>query len=415
MRRFKVLFLCVLGASALSAVAVPSASAETRDLPQIGHCNKKAIAGGGGWSNATCTSSVPTGAKYEWVPLPKGGGHLGFTTSARNKVSSTVKTCERAAGDEQVATADREKAEHKRTEASNDINDAKILEEDARLLYAEATRLREEGRIQEAEEKERQAGLDLAIASSLREQAAERIKEAGELEKEAKELNEKAEKIRNRIHKTKQECTKLEEEQTLDEPVKLETTTGQRIECEKLAGTGNYTGPETVGDVVVTFGGCETEVAEAQVACNSPLASAGEIRPAALYGKLGVIERIPGHEVSNQIGISLATLMGEPVATIECGKELTVIVTGAVIHEVVTNKMIASETEKFIQKTGHQQPEEFENGKRESLEAEILYSGRFVGKPQAGMGLLSKLSNEDLTDGSKEKLEVDAVATAVEV
>ena len=65
------------------------------------------------------------------------------------------------------------------------------------------------------------------------------------------------------------------------------------------------------------------------------------------------------------------------------------------IHEVVTNKMIKSETEKFIQKEGKQHIEMFEG-----MSPYILHAHLGSVEVQAGMGLLSKLTNE-------EKLEVN--------
>jgi hypothetical protein len=64
MRRVRIIGLCVIAALAISAVAVASASAAA---PEFGRCIKKAKAEGSGFSNAGCTTSVESGAKYEWT------------------------------------------------------------------------------------------------------------------------------------------------------------------------------------------------------------------------------------------------------------------------------------------------------------------------------------------------------------
>jgi hypothetical protein len=64
MRRVRIIGLCVIAALAICAVAVSSASAAA---PEFGRCIKKSKAEGSGYSNAGCTTSAESGAKYEWT------------------------------------------------------------------------------------------------------------------------------------------------------------------------------------------------------------------------------------------------------------------------------------------------------------------------------------------------------------
>ncbi|MGD0452433.1 MAG: hypothetical protein ABSB69_02440 [Solirubrobacteraceae bacterium] len=178
------------------------------------------------------------------------------------------------------------------------------------------------------------------------------------------------------------------------EPVTLETVGGKTVECEELSATGEYSGPKTIANLNTTFKGC---TALEVFACQSPGAKAGEVTTSALDGELNLIKK-ESEPISNLAGIALSATSGN-IAELECGGFLKVVVTGSVIHEVTTNKMVLEENEKFKQRKGHQIPENFDGGPQQVLESSI------GGAPneQSGETLLTKLKN-------KEKIEVNTVA-----
>lgn len=210
MRQMRVLCAAVLAACVISAVTSAGASALP---PEFGRC-VKTVKGytGFGYSDSGCTNGVAKDAKYEWLPGPGPDPH--FTTSARYRPGPITKLCIGARNYEEKAT-----------------EDGHIAEE-----------------------------YEIAAAA-----APPPLKE--ELEKKAKEYREKqkiaGEKSTKKYGETElphpiEECVILiAEESEGAEPVVLETVSGLAVECEKLSGSGEYTGTKTVGNVNTTFTGCE--------------------------------------------------------------------------------------------------------------------------------------------------------------
>jgi hypothetical protein len=375
--RARTLWLCLFVAFAVSAVLASSAWAER---PEFGRCEKAGTGlKGGGYSNDSCTKH-PTGKevpKYEWIP---GAEKAGFTTTARVKLGPTARQCKSAITYEGDAVELGEEAE------ANENKQKKAEKEEDGYTPPEAPGYREDA-------------------------TKDRTKQKSYENKSLKKYEEAA--------KTKSECEKvLKEAAELEEAVVLETAFGEKnehpkVECTGLSGTGRYSGTNTVADVETVFTGCELELKgatkheleyllgrelEAEYSCQSG-SNAGEIQPATLRGELGVITNA-AEAVNDTVGVVLwpeSSSRPEPgatVATFDCGP-IESTVTGSVIHEVVTNKMIKSETEKFIQKEGKQHIEMFEG-----MSPDILHAHLDSVEVQAGMGLLSKLTNE-------EKLEVN--------
>jgi hypothetical protein len=191
---------------------------------------------------------------------------------------------------------------------------------------------------------------------------------------------------------TPPECEKIIIENEGKEPAILETTTGERVECSGIGASGEYTGTKTVGNITVKLTGCEMN----EVTCQSPGATAGEIVSDTLSGALGIIKE-EGLPVNNEVGISLAAASGETVTEFDCGT-LSIVVTGSVIHQVETNKMLLEENEKYVQRKGEQKPEKFEVLPTDVLESTI--DGVF--HLQSGEALLTTLKNE-------ERVEVNSV------
>jgi len=310
--------LCLIAVFAIGAVATASASAAA---PEFGRCVKKAKAEGSGFSDAGCTASVETGAKFEWLAGPGPKAH--FTSTARFVPTNKTKIC---------------------------------------LKWK---KLVEEGKTKEAEELLEKHKLTAAECETL-----------------LKENEGKGEG---------------------QEPVVLETVSGNVVECSGVNATGEYSSTKTVSNVDTTFTGCEVPAAEGKgTPCTSPGAKEGEIVTTPLEGELGVIKKEP-NPINDTVGIVLFPAPGASVAEFECGPFFEtffekVVVTGSVIHQVTINKMLLSESEKFVQKNGIQKPESFDGGP-----ADVLESSLNGGTPvQSGEGLLTKLTNE-------EKIEVNSV------
>lgn len=334
MRRVTMVGLCLVAALSISALAVATASA-AEEAPEFGRCIKKeGKPAGKGYSDAGCITSVETGAKYEWAPGPGADPH--FTITARYKPGPITKHCETAKRDEEHARKKREEAE---------IAELKGELEKAATLRAEAAK-----------------------------------------------LEEKAKKQREASGISIEECEKLIEDKSEgEEAVVLETESGTAVECSSLSGEGEYTGTTTVGNLTTKFTGCE--LAETEVACQSSGAKAGEILPATLHGELG-FDKHEGSPNKSKVGVALSA-ESSTIAEFTCGA-FAISVTGSVIHDVTTDKMLLTETEKVIQHNGEQVPERFEGGPLRVLTAHL---GEL--SEQAGMGLLSKLTNG-------EKMEVNA-------
>jgi hypothetical protein len=220
--------------------------------------------------------------------------------------------------------------------------------------------------------------------------------------KEAVEAGEteRAKKLLEEYGYTEAECVKTLEENETKTPVLLETTEGSKIECLGESATGEYstTNFKAVENVHVTFTGCEETLLH--TACGTGTASSGEITTTTLQGVLGVIKS-ETNPVNNSIGLRLEAAPGNDVSDFECVGifgNVSVKVTGSVIHKVNANHMVLTENEKFLQHKGAQKPENFEGSSNE-----VLYTTKGSEAPvQSGEGLLTELINE-------EKMEVNSV------
>lgn len=174
----------------------------------------------------------------------------------------------------------------------------------------------------------------------------------------------------------------------------LETVGTLKVTCKGETSGGKYTGNKAVGGVIVTFTGCTTF----ELSCHSSGQPAGTIVTTTLEGTLGLIE--PAAEPSeNQIGERLYPTGGSTlIASFSC-EGLPVSISGSLIGQVQSNVMRLSDTVKFKQSAGKQQPESFFG------EAVTVLSTRFEEKPpeQAAEALTTVQANE-------EKIEINSVA-----
>lgn len=173
----------------------------------------------------------------------------------------------------------------------------------------------------------------------------------------------------------------------------LETIGGTPLFCRAGTGSGEYTGPKSVGNVVLTLTGCET----GSLKCNSAGQPSGTAVFGPLEGALGIVKK-GATPVQDKIGLDLFSGAKEGLVThVECAG-LQISVQGSVIVPVMANSMKLNATLKFKQAKGKQKPEQFEGQPRDVLEWNTD-GGPFE---QAGMGFEAAQTNE-------EKIEINTV------
>jgi hypothetical protein len=168
--------------------------------------------------------------------------------------------------------------------------------------------------------------------------------------------------------------------------VTLETVTKKAVICKGQTGTGEYTGPKTVGGVVETLTGCELGTSK----CTTTGQAEGTVVSDPLSGVLGVNKKglTPNR---NAIGNALSPTTGETVAEFKCGTA-AVVVKGKVIGQIADkNKSLPTLSIKFIQAKGKQKPERFEGGEKLVLTSSFE-AGPFV---QSGLKLETLQTSEE--------------------
>lgn len=173
----------------------------------------------------------------------------------------------------------------------------------------------------------------------------------------------------------------------------LETVGSLQVVCHGETSGGKYTGDKTIGGVVVTFTGCTTF----ELSCHSAGAPTGTIVTNTLEGVLGVDE-LGAEPSENQIGERLYPSSGTLIASFSC-EGLPVTISGSLIGQVTTNLMKLTDTVKFKQSVGKQQPEHFFG------EPNTVLATSFEEKTpeQAGESLTTVQTNE-------ERVEINSVA-----
>jgi kumamolisin len=169
----------------------------------------------------------------------------------------------------------------------------------------------------------------------------------------------------------------------------------QLITCKAQTGSGEYAGVHAVGNVVLTFTGCQ----HSGESCQSG-AGEGEIKTQTLMGTLGVILASKEGPVKNQVGLDLRPVSASTIAEFSCGGT-AVAITGAVITHVQANSMqLNTSLWTFtMSKGGKQTPASFEGGPKQTLQMKFGAGAL----EQAGVSLRTTLTNG-------EKVETDTVA-----
>jgi hypothetical protein len=144
----------------------------------------------------------------------------------------------------------------------------------------------------------------------------------------------------------------------------LETVTKKLIVCTGQTSTGEYIGRKTVGNVVITFTGCEMAGSK----CTGAGAEEGEVITNTLEGVLGIEKTSTEGPAKNKIAQDLFPV-GEEGALLEfsCGST-PVSVRGSVLSPVKANKMLSTATLKYAATAGKQKPEKFEGLPKDVLE-----------------------------------------------
>ncbi len=153
--------------------------------------------------------------------------------------------------------------------------------------------------------------------------------------------------------------------------VTLQRGTTAKVVCAGEAGTGEFSGLNTVGAAHLILTGCES----AGQQCTSPGAAAGEVVTHSLDGVLGIYQ-LGATSSQNKIALRLAA--SEPlgsVAQMTCGSA-TIVVNGSVLVPVKANKMTVLQSLKFKASKGSQDPDAFLGEAPDELEAS-LNSGPF--------------------------------------
>ena len=175
--------------------------------------------------------------------------------------------------------------------------------------------------------------------------------------------------------------------------VKVERVDGLEMHCTGETGTGEITGPKTVGSVFITLTGCELGGA----GCNSEGARAGEVVSSSLTGELGVIKKSGEGPLKNLVGLDLKAQEPGPVLACDWGPG-TAAVAGSMIVPLKGDAMVLKQTLTYAQSKGLQQPSSFEGMPQDVLE----FSLNGDAYKQAALALTTVATFE-------EKLEVNQV------
>jgi len=141
----------------------------------------------------------------------------------------------------------------------------------------------------------------------------------------------------------------------------LETVAPIEVKCKRETSNGEFTSPTTVGNIAVTFYGCE----ETGFKCETAGAKEkGEIVVNTLSGKL-----VWEHKATKKVAVDLFPASTELFVAFACGPAKAK-VKGSVLVNVKAGKMEESLKEAFkgiTGKVGHQNPEEYETASGERV------------------------------------------------
>lgn len=174
----------------------------------------------------------------------------------------------------------------------------------------------------------------------------------------------------------------------------LETVAGAQVSCKTEASHGEFTSSKTVGNVAVSFTGCES----GGYKCVNAGAKEGEIVTNPLSGAL-VWEKF-----GKKVAIDLVPQSTELFIEFTCGPA-TVKVKGSVLTNIPADKSETKIEERFFAKKGKQKPEYYYTSKTEKVK-DVLMSK--IGGPGAELEQSGQTITNVQTD--EEALEVNTIA-----
>ncbi len=168
--------------------------------------------------------------------------------------------------------------------------------------------------------------------------------------------------------------------------VKLETAgSKEKVTCAGETSAGEITGAKTVGDVTITFTGCESAGGK----CTSSGLAEGELQSTTLEGTLGVEKTTEkgGKETLHAALVLYPAGRSGPFLEYACATTGQAVLYGAVIAPVHSGKMLKTTAFKLAASAGRQKPESFEGGLREVLTDSL--------DEQVGLSLTASQTNEE--------------------
>ena len=165
----------------------------------------------------------------------------------------------------------------------------------------------------------------------------------------------------------------------------VKSESNARMPCKSVSATGEYTGPKTVGNVVMTFTGCEF----VPLLCESPGAEEGKAITPALSGELVWSKR-----ARKTVALDLRPPSGVLFLDVACGGFLFK-VKGSVLVNVQTGSMLTVTTQKYAATRGVQKPSEYETSGGEQIADFLEMSAGGGPYVQTGLALTNTQTNEE--------------------
>lgn len=166
----------------------------------------------------------------------------------------------------------------------------------------------------------------------------------------------------------------------------LETVNKVKVTCKAETSHGEFTSAKTVGNVAVTFTGCEA----LEFLCKTTGAAEGEIAVNLLSGTLRWETA-----TKSKVAIDLIPQTGELFVEFNCGP-IPVAVRGSVMTNIPANKIETVFEEKFTAKSGKQKPEYYYTATGEKVK-DVLFSkiGGSAPLEQAGQNVTNTQTDEE--------------------
>ncbi|HWX96175.1 MAG TPA: fibronectin type III domain-containing protein [Solirubrobacteraceae bacterium] len=168
--------------------------------------------------------------------------------------------------------------------------------------------------------------------------------------------------------------------------ITFETIKKTLVTCHGESGKGEFTGPKSVGGVVITLTGCESQATKCTT---TGAATEGEVSTTTLEGVLGWESKPLKHVATDLFPVGHTGTFAE----FTCGTTAVQVV-GSVLVKDTTGKMVISEILKFTQKAGKEKPERFEGGPLQVLEAKFGEGA----VEQTGLNLTVTQTDEELLE-----------------